>query len=49
MSMKDIAGPRIPVSAYRLQFNNQLTFNDAGSIITYLHKLGITDIRISLF
>ncbi len=39
--------PRIPVSTYRLQFNRQFRFSDARKIISYLHKLGITDIYAS--
>lgn len=39
--------PRIPVSAYRLQFNRDFTFSAARRIIPYLHKLGITDIYAS--
>ena len=46
LSIRD-SGPRIPVSTYRLQFNYKFTFNDAGSIIPYLHELGITDIHAS--
>lgn len=40
-------GPRIPVSTYRLQFNNELRFNDARELVPYLHELGITDIYAS--
>ncbi len=47
MPVKDSASPRIPVSTYRLQFNYQFTFTDAGNIIHYLHELGITDIYAS--
>ena len=32
----------IPVSTYRLQFNQFFTFKDAARIIPYLHALGIT-------
>jgi (1->4)-alpha-D-glucan 1-alpha-D-glucosylmutase len=39
--------PRIPVSTYRLQFNRQFTFADAGRIIPYLNDLGISDIYSS--
>jgi len=38
---------RIPVSTYRLQFNQQLRFNDARALVPYLHELGITDIYTS--
>ena len=34
---------RIPVSSYRLQFNQSFTFKDAANIVSYLHDLGITD------
>ncbi len=34
---------RIPISTYRLQFNNSFTFLDAAQLIPYLHQLGITD------
>jgi (1->4)-alpha-D-glucan 1-alpha-D-glucosylmutase len=44
---EDILLPRIPVSAYRLQFNSDFTFNAAREIIPYLNKLGITDIYAS--
>ena len=39
--------PKIPVSTYRLQFNNHFKFIDAENIIGYLHELGITDIYAS--
>ncbi|MEW6162760.1 MAG: malto-oligosyltrehalose synthase [Nitrospirota bacterium] len=39
--------PRIPVSTYRLQFNQYFRFSDAKEIIHYLHGLGITDIYAS--
>jgi (1->4)-alpha-D-glucan 1-alpha-D-glucosylmutase len=39
--------PRIPVSTYRLQFNDDFTFSDAAKVIPYLSKLGITDIYSS--
>ena len=38
---------RIPTSTYRLQFNNDLKFNDARSLVSYLNSLGITDIYSS--
>src|SRR4030042_505612 len=47
MPIKPPYGPRIPVSTYRLQFNNQFTFTDARNIVPYLHELGITDIYAS--
>jgi (1->4)-alpha-D-glucan 1-alpha-D-glucosylmutase len=42
-----MSGPRIPVSTYRLQFNQDLRFNDVTKLIPYLHTLGITDIYAS--
>ncbi len=38
---------RIPVSTYRLQFNQQLRFNDVKALVPYLHELGITDVYAS--
>jgi len=34
---------RIPISTYRLQFNQSFTFRDAAALIPYLHELGISD------
>ena len=34
---------RIPVSTYRLQFNNRFTFADAHALVDYLAELGIGD------
>jgi (1->4)-alpha-D-glucan 1-alpha-D-glucosylmutase len=42
-----MAGPRIPISTYRLQFDQHLRFTDATELIPYLHRLGITDIYAS--
>lgn len=42
-----MATPRIPVAAYRLQFNPQFTFRDALEVLPYLHDLGITDLYAS--
>jgi (1->4)-alpha-D-glucan 1-alpha-D-glucosylmutase len=42
-----MSGPRIPISTYRLQFSQQLRFNDAKALIPYLHELGITDVYAS--
>ena len=42
-----MSGPRIPISTYRLQFNQQLRFRDARALVPYLHDLGITDIYAS--
>jgi len=39
-----MTGTRIPISTYRLQFNQQLRFTDAKDLIPYLHSLGVTDI-----
>jgi (1->4)-alpha-D-glucan 1-alpha-D-glucosylmutase len=38
---------RIPNSTCRLQFNRRFTFEDAGKIFPYLHKLGISDVYSS--
>ena len=38
---------RIPVSTYRLQFNQGFTFKDAREVIPYLHRLGISDLYAS--
>jgi len=40
-------GLRIPTATYRLQFNSQFRFSDAGEIVPYLHRLGISDIYAS--
>jgi (1->4)-alpha-D-glucan 1-alpha-D-glucosylmutase len=40
---------RIPVSTYRLQFNSQFTFADAGRVAPYLRDLGITDCYASSY
>jgi (1->4)-alpha-D-glucan 1-alpha-D-glucosylmutase len=39
--------PRIPITCYRLQFNNQFTFRDAQAILGYLQRLGVTDVYAS--
>ena len=38
---------RIPVSTYRLQFNQHMRFNDAKALVPYLSRLGITDLYAS--
>jgi (1->4)-alpha-D-glucan 1-alpha-D-glucosylmutase len=38
---------RVPVATYRLQFNQGLRFADAQALVSYLHRLGITDIYAS--
>jgi (1->4)-alpha-D-glucan 1-alpha-D-glucosylmutase len=38
---------RIPVSTYRLQLNANFTFAQAAGVVTYLHRLGITDLYVS--
>jgi (1->4)-alpha-D-glucan 1-alpha-D-glucosylmutase len=38
---------RVPVSTYRLQFNQDFTFADAGKVIPYLNSIGITDVYAS--
>ena len=42
-----MSGLHIPVSTYRLQFNQQLRFNDVRALVPYLHDLGITDLYAS--
>jgi (1->4)-alpha-D-glucan 1-alpha-D-glucosylmutase len=42
-----MAKPRIPISTYRLQFDQHFRFTDAKELIPYLHSLGITDIYAS--
>ena len=34
---------RIPTATYRLQFNKNFTFRQAREILSYLHRLGISD------
>ncbi|MFC1939464.1 malto-oligosyltrehalose synthase [Chloroflexota bacterium] len=38
---------RIPVATYRLQFNQQFCFRDAGELVSYLYWLGISDLYAS--
>jgi (1->4)-alpha-D-glucan 1-alpha-D-glucosylmutase len=38
---------RIPTATYRLQFNKSFQFKDAGSLVSYLDRLGISDIYAS--
>lgn len=38
---------RIPVAAYRLQFNRNFTFREALARLDYLEALGITDLYVS--
>jgi (1->4)-alpha-D-glucan 1-alpha-D-glucosylmutase len=40
---------RIPLTTYRLQFNNRFTFCDARRIVDYLHSLGVTDCYASSY
>ena len=39
--------PRIPVATYRLQFNRDFRFDDARDLVSYLHRLGISDLYAS--
>src|SRR5580765_6640055 len=39
----------IPLSTYRLQFNQQFRFKEAASIVEYLHGLGISDCYASSY
>jgi (1->4)-alpha-D-glucan 1-alpha-D-glucosylmutase len=47
MEKEAILLPRIPVATYRLQFNSNFTFSDAGKVLPYLRELGISDIYSS--
>jgi (1->4)-alpha-D-glucan 1-alpha-D-glucosylmutase len=38
---------RIPVTTYRLQFNNRFTFADARALLDYFEELGVSDIYSS--
>lgn len=38
---------RIPTATCRLQFNQQFRFQDARSLVGYLHELGVTDLYVS--
>jgi (1->4)-alpha-D-glucan 1-alpha-D-glucosylmutase len=38
---------RIPVATYRFQFNGQFRFEDAGRLVPYLYRLGISDLYAS--
>jgi len=42
-----MAGYRVPIATYRLQFNQGFTFNDARALVPYLHRLGISHIYAS--
>jgi (1->4)-alpha-D-glucan 1-alpha-D-glucosylmutase len=44
-----VAGARIPLSTYRLQFNSRFTFRDAHAIVGYLEALGISDCYASSY
>ncbi len=44
-----LAGRRIPVSAYRVQFGRSFTFREARSLVPYWERLGITDLYASPF
>jgi (1->4)-alpha-D-glucan 1-alpha-D-glucosylmutase len=39
--------PRIPVATYRLQFNYRFQFKDACALVSYLNRLGISDLYAS--
>jgi (1->4)-alpha-D-glucan 1-alpha-D-glucosylmutase len=38
---------RIPIATYRLQFNERFRFEDARTLVPYLHQLGISDLYAS--
>ncbi|MHB1042385.1 MAG: alpha-amylase family glycosyl hydrolase, partial [Eubacteriales bacterium] len=42
-----MAGPRIPASTYRLQFNREFRFAEAAALVPYLDALGVTDLYAS--
>jgi (1->4)-alpha-D-glucan 1-alpha-D-glucosylmutase len=44
-----VAGARIPLSTYRLQFHGGFTFRDAHAVVDYLHDLGISDCYASSY
>ena len=39
--------PKIPVATYRIQFNQQFRFEDAKELVSYLSRLGISDLYAS--
>ncbi|WP_128772194.1 malto-oligosyltrehalose synthase [Actinomyces oricola] len=41
------AGRRTPVTTYRLQLGERLTFDDAAALVPYLVDLGVTDLYLS--
>ncbi|HZV47382.1 MAG TPA: malto-oligosyltrehalose synthase [Thermodesulfovibrionales bacterium] len=47
MKKEALLMPRIPVSTYRLQFNQYFRFTDAKTVVPYLHELGISDVYAS--
>jgi (1->4)-alpha-D-glucan 1-alpha-D-glucosylmutase len=47
--LQSLAPTHIPLSTYRLQFNQQFTFRDAASIVDYLARLGISDCYASSY
>jgi (1->4)-alpha-D-glucan 1-alpha-D-glucosylmutase len=42
-----MASLRLPIAAYRLQFNQEFTFHQARELVDYLHTLGIGDVHAS--
>src|SRR5437764_10993827 len=44
-----VSRTRVPLSTYRLQFNQRFTFRDASAIVPYLHELGVTDCYASSY
>ena len=47
MKKEALLMPKIPVSTYRVQFNQYFKFTDARTILPYLHELGISDVYAS--
>jgi len=44
-----VIATRVPLSTYRLQFNQDFTFRDARAVVDYLHDLGISDCYASSY
>jgi (1->4)-alpha-D-glucan 1-alpha-D-glucosylmutase len=42
-----MSGLRIPTSTYRLQFHQGFTFRDGEGVVSYLERLGVTDVYSS--
>ena len=42
-----MAGSKVPIATYRLQFNKDFTFDQARRLVPYLHRLGISHLYAS--